>query len=54
MGWRQFRAWLRECNRAREAEAGRAQTDPDSWDGYENDRWWAERRAQHQQMRGRR
>jgi hypothetical protein len=50
MGWRELRCWLRECNRSRDAEAGRDKTDPDSWDGYANDRWWAEQR---EKQRGR-
>lgn len=53
MGWRELRHWLRECNRARAAEAGRDKTDPDSWDGYESDSWWAQQREKHRQMRGR-
>lgn len=35
MGWRMFRAHLREMNRARDAR-----TDPDSWAGARNDSWW--------------
>lgn len=44
MGWRELRAWLREMRRALKEERGLAQTAPDSWDGYEQDGWWAEQR----------
>lgn len=53
MGWREFRAWIRVMNGQREVEAGRAQTNPDSWDGQENDQWWAEMRAKGLAKRGR-
>jgi hypothetical protein len=53
MGWRELRHWLREFNRARKAEAGQGTTDPDSWAGAENDRWWAEQRELQARMRGR-
>lgn len=45
--------WMREMNRAQEAEAGRAVTDVDTWDGQENDDWWQQQRAKHDQIRGR-
>jgi hypothetical protein len=53
MGWRELQRWLVELNRARKAEAGQTVTDPDSWDGYETDAWWAEQRQKQNQMRGR-
>jgi hypothetical protein len=53
MGWRELRNWLRELNRAVAAERGDAKTAPDSWDGYENDAWFAQQREKHRQLRGR-
>lgn len=44
MGWREFRAWRRELVRTLDLRAGRTRTDPDSWDGQQNDPWWEEQR----------
>lgn len=52
MGWRELRAWMVVLNKQRAAEAGRDRTDPDSWDGYENDPWWAEQRHKRDEIRG--
>jgi len=52
MGWRELRGWLRAMNRLRREEAGRERTDPDSWEGYQNDSFWAEARERHRRMRG--
>lgn len=53
MGWREFWAWVRECRELREAKARAHTADPESWDGAENDGWWAEARAKRDRMRGR-
>jgi hypothetical protein len=53
MGWLELRGWLAELRRSKERAAGRDRTDPDSWQGYESDGWWAEQRRKHDQMRGR-
>lgn len=53
MGWREFRAWLREMNRASDAEQGRGVSDPDSWEGSQADPFWAEQREKQRQIRGR-
>jgi len=53
MGWIELRGWLREMNRSRLVDAKQYQADPDSWDGAENDSFWAEQRAKQDRMRGR-
>jgi hypothetical protein len=52
MGWRELRGWLREMNRQREIEAGRGGAGPDSWQGAENDPFWAEMREKARRLQG--
>lgn len=52
LGWRELRAWIRAMAKLREAETGRGVTEPDSWQGYENDGWWTAQREKHRQLRG--
>lgn len=40
MGWRMFRAHLREMNLTREREARSQTTRPESWRGAEHDDFW--------------
>lgn len=53
MGWREFRAWLRELSRQQDQIAGQGQMSPDSWDNYENDAFFARQREKQARMRGR-
>lgn len=52
MGWRRFRAHLEHLNRKRAAQARAGTTEPDSWDGYESDAWWAEQKEKRARERG--
>ena len=45
MGWGQLLAWRRELARSVTARNRANVTDPDSWDGVENDGWWDQARA---------
>ena len=49
MGWRELRGYVREMNRAQEAQ--RAQ--PGSWRGAEQDPHWQEMRAKRERFYGR-
>lgn len=53
MGWREFRAWLRERNRSVERRAEGQMASADSWAGRENDPWWAEQDRKRDELRGR-
>lgn len=48
MGWLEFRAWLRELNRQRSRKSN-----PDTWDGADEDPNWIELRAQRRRVMGR-
>lgn len=44
MGWREFRAWLRERARSIERRNRGSQTSTDSWSNRASDPWWDEQR----------
>jgi hypothetical protein len=44
MGWRMFRASLREMNASKRRDAKAQRTQPGSWAGQENDAWWPSNR----------
>lgn len=45
MGWRELCAWVAAHNRRIEAKRQAHTTDPHTWDGRSQDRWWAEQDA---------
>lgn len=53
MGWREFRAWLRERNRSIKRQTQRNKSAPESWANRDSDGWWAEQDRLREQMRGR-
>jgi hypothetical protein len=53
MGWREFKAWLRERRQLVERQNQAHTSDPNTWAGAERDGWWAQQRAKREQIRGR-
>lgn len=47
MGWGELMAWVETMNRQLAGE----KTEPDSWQGHENDPGWAELRRRREQAR---
>lgn len=53
MGWLEFQGHLAAHGRLCARKAGRDRTDPDSWQGYEQDSWWEGQRREADRLRGR-
>ncbi len=51
MGWNELLGWRRELQRAATAEVEGDRLDPESWDGQDRDRWWAEMREKRDRER---
>jgi hypothetical protein len=51
MGWREFKAWLRERAALIERKNRAHVTDPNTWTGAEHDGWWAQQRALRERQR---